>query len=516
MHDSTLHASLVKVMAEESGMTRETGKYKGRLTSFVILSCMVAATGGAIFGYEIGISGGVSSMNAFLEKFFPNVHSKMREDSNVSNYCKFNSQLLTLFTSLLYASSFIASLFASSVTRTYGRRPSIIVGGAAYFAGAVLSGAASNLYMLMSGRVLLGVGIGFADQAVPLYLSEMAPARYRGAITMGFHINVHMGALSANLINYGTEKIKTDWGWRISLSLAAVPATILTVGALFLHETPNSLIQRTDHHQNAKLILQKIRGTKDVEVEFDDLINASAISKTVTHPFKNITRKKYRPQLIMAVAIPLFQQLTGINVIAFYGPILFRTAGLGESASLLSTVLIRVVNTVATFISMSMVDKVGRRVLFLIGGIQMLISQIVVGSIMATQLGDYGGVSKGYAFLLLVFVCIYDSGYGLSWGPLTRLVASEIFPLEIRSAGQSITVAVNFLGTIVIAQTFLAVLCHLKSGIFFFFGGWLLLMTVFIYLFFPETKKVPIEQVDRIWKEHWFWKRIVGKELDLN
>ncbi|KAI8028681.1 Hexose carrier protein HEX6 [Camellia lanceoleosa] len=456
-------------------------------------------------------------MDAFLKKFFPDVYTKMKEDTKVSNYCKFNSELLTLFTSSLYVASLIASLFASSVTKTFGRRPSILVGGAAYLAGACFAGAASNVFMLILGRVMLGVGVGFSTQSVPLYLSEMAPSRYRGGISNGFQFSLNIAALSANLINYGTQKMEGDWGWRISLAIAAMPAIVLSLGVLFfLPETPNSLIQRTNDHQNAKSMLQKIRGTEDVEAELDDLINASAIAKTITHPFKKITERKYRPQLVMAIAIPFFQQATGISAIAFYAPILFRTTGLGENASLLSAVLIRFMNATSTFISMLIVDKLGRRVLFMVGGMQMLASQAMVGSIMANKLGDYGEMSKGYAFALLALICVYVAGYGWSWGPLGWLIPSEIFPLEIRSAGQSINVGLSFFFNFIIAQTFLATLCYFKSGVFFFFGGWLVLMTGFIYLFLPETKNVPIEQVDRVWKEHWFWKRIVGEKHEVS
>lgn len=152
-------------MAEESAITKsKIGEYKGRVTSFVVLSCIVAAMGGAIFGYDIGIAGGVSSMDSFLKKFFPNVYTKMKEDTKVSNYCKFNSQLLTLFTSSLYVASFAASFFASSVTRSFGRRVAMLIGGATYVAGAALSGAASSLYILIPGRILLGIGIGFSNQ----------------------------------------------------------------------------------------------------------------------------------------------------------------------------------------------------------------------------------------------------------------------------------------------------------------------------------------------------------------
>ncbi|XP_044505381.1 hexose carrier protein HEX6 [Mangifera indica] len=499
-------------MAVGLAITSSEGRqYSGKMTLFVVLSCMMAAMGGVIFGYDIGISGGVTSMESFLKKFFPEVYTKMKEDTKISNYCKFDSQLLTTFTSSLYVAGLIASFFASSVTRAFGRKPSILAGGAAFLAGSALGGAAVNVYMLILGRVLLGVGVGFANQSVPLYLSEMAPPRHRGAINNGFQFSIGIGALSANFINYGTQKIEGGWGWRLSLAMASVPATILTLGALFLPETPSSLIQRSKDHQKAKLMLQHVRGTPNVQAELDDLIKASSISKTINHPFKKIMQRKYRPQLTMAIAIPFFQQVTGINVIAFYAPLLFRTIGLGESASLMSAVVTGVVGTGSTFISMLIVDKLGRKVLFLIGGIQMLVSQVIVGAIMAAQLGDHGGMSKEYSYLVLILICVYVAAFGWSWGPLGWLVPSEIYPLEIRSAGQSITVAVSFVFTFIVAQTFLAMLCHFKSGIFFFFGGWVVVMTAFVHLLLPETKSLPIEQMEVVWREHWFWKRIVGE-----
>ncbi|KAI4323734.1 hypothetical protein L6164_023316 [Bauhinia variegata] len=150
-------------MAGGFAITNQSGDYNGKITVFVILSCMMAAMGGLIFGYDIGISGGVTSMDSFLKRFFPNVY-KMKEDTHTSNYCKFDSQLLTSFTSSLYVSGLFASFLASYVTANYGRKPSIIIGGAAFLAGSVVGGAAVNVYMLIIGRLLLGVGVGFANQ----------------------------------------------------------------------------------------------------------------------------------------------------------------------------------------------------------------------------------------------------------------------------------------------------------------------------------------------------------------
>ncbi|KAK3447367.1 hypothetical protein EUGRSUZ_A02909 [Eucalyptus grandis] len=142
------------------------GNYNGNITWFVILSCLMAAMGGVIFGYDIGISGGVIPMDSFLKRFFHEVYIKMNEDTKISNYCKFDSQLLTSFTSSLYIAGLFASFFASFVTRVFGCKPSMLIGGAAFLTGSALGGAASNVFMLILGCALLGVGVGFANQVV--------------------------------------------------------------------------------------------------------------------------------------------------------------------------------------------------------------------------------------------------------------------------------------------------------------------------------------------------------------
>ena len=154
-----------------------------------------------------------------------------------------------------------------------------------------------------------------------------------------------------------------------------VPALIITVGSLILPETPNSMIERGQTNE-AKARLIRIRGTDNVDEEFNDLVAASEASKMVEHPWRNILQRKYRPQLTMAIAIPFFQQFTGINVIMFYAPVLFQTIGFKSNASLMSAVITGIVNVVATMVSIYGVDKWDRRALFLEGGVQMLICQV--------------------------------------------------------------------------------------------------------------------------------------------
>uniref|UniRef100_A0A0C9RGV6 TSA: Wollemia nobilis Ref_Wollemi_Transcript_25410_1781 transcribed RNA sequence n=1 Tax=Wollemia nobilis TaxID=56998 RepID=A0A0C9RGV6_9CONI len=496
------------------GVAVDTGsgkEYPGKLTMFVLVTSVVAATGGLIFGYDIGISGGVTSMDSFLKKFFHSVYKKKHD--SVNQYCQFDSQLLTTFTSSLYIAGLIASFFASTVTRLYGRKVSMLFGGVCFLVGSALNGAAVNVEMLIIGRIMLGVGVGFANQAVPVYLSEMAPAKLRGALNIGFQLFTTIGILAANLINYGTDKIHGGWGWRVSLALAAVPAGIMTVGALFLPDTPNSLIER-GHMEKGRTMLERVRGTSDVQNEFDDMVTANEMSKRVKHPFRNILHRRYRPQLVMAIAIPFFQQFTGINAVMFYAPVLFKTIGFGNNASLISAVITGLVNVFATVASILVVDKYGRRFLFIEGGIQMSIAQTLVAILLAIKFGTsgVGDMSKGYSVFVVVVICCFVAAFAWSWGPLGWLVPSEIFPLEIRSAGQSLNVTFNLLFTFVIAQAFLAMLCKFKFGIFLFFAGWVVIMTVFVYFFLPETKNIPIEEMTRVWREHWFWGRIVPAE----
>ncbi|KAI5411612.1 hypothetical protein KIW84_056617 [Lathyrus oleraceus] len=359
--------------------------------------------GGLLFGYDLGITGGVTSMEPFLVKFFPSVYKQMKDESeHESQYCKFNNELLTLFTSSLYLAALIASLFASTTTRMLGRKASMFAGGLFFLVGALLNGVAVNIEMLIIGHILLGFGVGYCNQSVPMYLSEMAPAKIRGALNMGFQMMITIGILGANIINYFTSNIES--GWRISLGIGVVPAILLCIGSFFLGDTPNSMIER-GQKEGAKKMLQKICGIDNVDEEFQDLIDA------------------------------------------------IITGG---------------VNVVATFVSIFTMDKFGRKILFLEGGVQMFICQIVVGSMIAIKFGVSGEGSFTHieVNLLLFSICVYVAAYAWSWGPLGWLVPNEICSLEVRSAGQATNVVVNMLFTFIIAQVFFYYALSLEVWIF--------------------------------------------------
>ncbi|KAK3440823.1 hypothetical protein EUGRSUZ_B01091 [Eucalyptus grandis] len=452
-----------------------------------------------MFGYDIGISGGVTSMDDFLKKFFINVYEK-KQHVQENNYCKYNDTLLQLFTSSLYIAALLASFVASRVCTKMGRKPTMQIASVLFLIGVGFQAGGINKEMIVCGRLMLGIGVGFANQAVPLFLSEIAPAKMRGALNICFQLFITIGILVAGLINYFTSKIHPH-GWRISLGLAVVPAFILLVGSFAICETPTSLIER-----NATL--KKIRGTDDVTAEFESLVAASEMARLVKNPFSKLMQPSSRPPLVIAILLQVFQQFTGINAIMFYAPVLFQTVGFGSNASLLSTVITGLVNVFSTLVSIYTVDWAGRRILLLEACVQMFLTQIVIGLILLIDLKTTGSLNHSEALIVVTLVCIFVGGFAWSWGPLGWLIPSETFPLETRTAGFAFAVSSNMLFTFIIAQAFLSMLCHMKAGIFFFFAAWILVMGLFTLFFLPETKGVPIDSmVEKVWKQHWFWKR---------
>lgn len=493
----------VAVVTNPSDAAR-MAQYQGRTTVAIVVMSIVAACGGLLFGYDNGITGGVISQKDFKAQFFPDL---LNPPADSSAYCKYNDHTLQVFTSSLYLAGAVAAIIGGYTCNKLGRRVTMMAGGACFAIGTALVAAAVNIAMLVVGRLVLGFGVGFATQATPLYLSEMAPYKLRGTLNILFQLAVTIGILAAQLINFGTKDM--DGGWRLSLGLGGVPAILFLVGSFLLPDTPNSLVAR-GHPDEALAVLQRIRGAEcDVTAEFEDITEGVHAIRAIRNPYRTILRRRYWPQLVMSVFIPLFQQFTGINAIMFYAPQLFEAAGQGGDDALLSTVITGCVNVGATLVAIALVDRAGRRFLFIAGGAQMIVCEVIVGILIKYNFQSPGNTSM--AASIIAFICIYVAGFAWSWGPLGWLVPSEIQPMETRAAGMGITTFTNFIFTFLIGQTFLTMLCTMEFGVFFMFAGFVVLMTIFIILCVPETAGVPVEEIDRIIvQKHWLWSKVVA------
>lgn len=483
----------------------------GAITFTVVVSCLTAASGGLLLGYDISVTGGLMQMESFLQAFFPEI---LRKTNNAQQdaYCIFKNQTLTMFVSSLYLAGIISSLVSGHLTRTVGRRNSMLIGGLLFLAGVVLNFTAVNISMLVIGRVLLGLAIGFTSLSAPVYLAEIAPARWRGAFTTCFHFFFNLGMFMADMVNYGTNSIPR-WGWRLSLGVGVVPAAVIIAGAALIPDTPNSLVLR-GRLDEARASLRRIRGAAaDVDAELKDI--ASAVEQDRRHESGAFRRlfcwREYRPHLAIAVATPVFFDLTGMIVVSIFTPLLFYTVGFTNQKAILGSIITDVVSLASIAVAGLAVDRYGRRSLLMVGSAVLILSQVAMAWIFGAQLGTDGGQSMpgGYAAAVVALVCVYTAGFGVSWGPLKWVVTSEIFPLEVRPAALGLGGAISGVLVFVQSQSFLEMLCSFKYGTFLFYAGWVVVMVACVAAFLPETRGVPIESMGAVWEKHWYWKRFV-------
>ncbi|KAL6639549.1 hypothetical protein ACP70R_023279 [Stipagrostis hirtigluma subsp. patula] len=482
--------------------------YGGRVTFSVVVTCLMAASCGLISGYDNGVSGGVTQMESFLSTFFPEV-LKRKKNTTDNVYCKYDNQWLTAFTSSLFIAAALSSLVASHITRRVGRQAIMLFGGVLFLAGSLINGGAINIAMLIIGRMLLGFGVGFTYQSAPVYLSETAPAKWRGTLASIYNAFGVTGALLANVTNYFTDRIP-GWGWRVSLGLAAIPATILIFGAFFISDSPSSLVLR-GHPEKARAALQRIRGTNaDIDSELKDIMRVvEEAQRNEAGAYQRLFSKQYRPYLKVGIALPALYELLGISVISTFMPVLFRTVGFSSQKAILGTVINLTVNLVATLLATLIMDHTGRRILLIIGGLGVVLLEVGFSWIMAVHLGTNEGVTMPvkYATIVLILILLCTFNFGASWAPLRWVVQSEIYPVEVRSAGQAMSTSIWLLMAFTELQVFIKMLCTMKYGVFLFHAGWFLVATICAAVFLPETKGVPLETMRSVWERHWYWRR---------
>ncbi|GKV23055.1 hypothetical protein SLEP1_g32838 [Rubroshorea leprosula] len=356
--------------------------YHGNLTFKVFITCIIAASGGVIFGYDLRISGVLSR--------------RLQKESSVLQV----RQPDTLFTSSLYLAALLSSVVASSTTMFRGLH---------FGANALLNAFAKAVLMLIVGWMLLGLGAGCANQSVPIYISEMAAFKYRGALNMMFQLSITVGILVANLLNYYFSQVNGGWGWRLSLGRAFIPPAIIFFGSFLLPLLPTPCLN-------------------------------------VTKPRSYSRRFAASPLLTRSSMIWWLRQLTGMNVFVFYVSVLFKSMGFGSNAALMSPVTTSVVNAFATLVS------------------------IVTLRGIWYKWQPWRAAKVDLNIGLGCQVCVHCRLCVVVGSPRVWLIPSEIFSLEVRSAAQSINVSMNMIFTFAIAQVFTAMLCHLKFELFIFFA----------------------------------------------
>ncbi|QIW98980.1 hypothetical protein AMS68_004498 [Peltaster fructicola] len=489
-----------------------------------VLLCSFGAFGGIFFGYDSGYINGVTGSSVFIQ------------DIQGAGATKLSASNSSLIVSILSAGTFFGALIAGDVADIIGRKWTIIIGCGIYIVGVILQTASSGLGLIVAGRLIAGLGVGFESAIVILYMSEICPRKIRGALVACYQFAITIGLLLGACVTYATED-RTDTGsYRIPIAIQFLWALILAIGLFFLPDSPRFFVKR-GRVEAARKSLVRLRGqpadNEFVEAELAEIIAneeyeraiipagswfngwANCFSGSVFKSNSNLRKT------ILGTSLQMMQQWTGVNFIFYFSTPFLQATGAISNVFLISLIF-TLVNVCSTPISFYTVEKFGRRPLLIWGAFGMLICQFLVAII-----GDTVGFNHthlnpanpynadGSANMLadntaavnaqIAFIAIFIFFFASTWGPGAWIVIGEIFPLPIRSRGVALSTASNWLwNTIITVITPYMVDSdkgNLQSNVFFIWGSLCTFAFIYAYFLVPETRGLSLEQVDKMMEE---------------
>jgi SP family arabinose:H+ symporter-like MFS transporter len=378
----------------------------------------------------------------------------------------------------------VGSLIGGWPADRFGRKVTLLWIGVLYFIGAVGSGLATNVSMFIVARVIGGLGIGISTVAAPLFISEIAPPRQRGRLAGMFQFNIVFGILVAFVSNALLAGIGVN-AWRWMLGVAAFPSFLYALFCLGLPESPRWLLSRKGDREGGIKVLHRIQpeaSRAEIEAEADE-ITAASVAEGSTGLFW--TRRLRKP-ILLAILIAFFNQLSGINAILYFAPRIFELTGLAAKAALLQSIGIGLTNLVFTFVGLWLIDRLGRRTLLFIGSFGYITSLGLVAWAFFT------------GHLTIVPVCIFAfiAAHAIGQGAVIWVFISEIFPNRHRAEGQALGSFTHWTFAALLTTFFPRMVSSFPPGyVFLFFTGMMVLQLIWVKTLVPETKNVPLEQI---------------------
>ena len=446
---------------------------KAKVTGFVIIVAIIAAIGGLLFGYDTGV---ISGAILFITQQF-----------------HLNSALEEFTTSAVLIGAIIGAILGGVFADRIGRRWSIIGGAVAFIIGTLIATVSADVFVLIIGRITVGIAIGVASFIVPMYISEMAPSQARGAMTSLNQVGVTFGILVA----YGVDYFYSAGGnWRAMFAWGLVPSAALLVGMLFMPYSPRWLLSK-HREQEARTVLQKVRGTSDVEGEIKE--TEDEIKTEKGGGLAVLETPPLHMPLLIGIGLAILQQVTGINTVIYYAPTIFQAAGFqSASAAIAATAGVGTVNLIVTIIAAFLVDRLGRRPLLLISLAGMVLGLVVLGS---AFLFTHGSTTGALGTVTVISVMIYIAAFAIGMGPVFWLLISEIYPLNARGTAMSLATVANWMANFLVAVTFLSFVKVLtEGGTFLMYAVVGVLAWIFTFRLVPETKGKTLEQIQQHWQ----------------
>ena len=380
----------------------------------------------------------------------------------------------------------LGSLVGGFPADRFGRKPTLVWIGVLYLVSAIWSGLATDVYSFMVARFIGGVGVGISTVAAPLFISEIAPPDRRGRLAGMFQFNIVFGILVAFGSNWLLSGIGEN-AWRWMLGVEAIPALIYTAMCFSLPESPRWLIAKHGDKVQAERIL------RSANPEFSDPQIAGAIDAIAAASQQSTNKAAFwttrlKVPISLAFLVAFFNQLSGINAILYFAPRIFELTGLGERSALLQSIGIGVTNLVFTFLGLYLIDRLGRRTLLLVGSF---------GYIASLGLCSWAFASETFG---IVPYCIFAfiAAHAVGQGAVIWVLISEIFPNRQRAAGQSLGSFTHWIFAALLTSFFpTMVTAFSPSQVFGFFCGMMVLQLIWVLTLVPETKGVPLEEIQR-------------------
>jgi MFS transporter, SP family, arabinose:H+ symporter len=381
----------------------------------------------------------------------------------------------------------MGSLLGGWPADRFGRKATLLWIGVLYLLGAVGSALAPNVAVFIAARVIGGLGIGISTVVAPMYISEIAPPKQRGRLAGMFQFNIVFGILIAFVSNALLAGIG-EHAWRWMLGVAAFPSLLYALFCLGLPEIPRWLLSRKGDRASALAVLQKIEPDsteQQIAADADEIIAASSAEQASGGHFWT---KRLRRPILLAFFIAFFNQLSGINAILYFAPRIFELTGLATKAALLQSIGIGLTNLVFTFVGLWLIDRLGRRTLLYIGSFGYILSLGLVAWAFFTQ------------HYVIVPVCIFAfiAAHAIGQGAVIWVFISEIFPNRHRAEGQTLGSFTHWIFAAALTTFFPKMVSALPPGyVFSFFTGMMVLQLIWVKTMVPETKGIPLEQIQQ-------------------
>ncbi len=433
--------------------------------SYLILLTLIGALGGLLFGFDIAI---ITGAGPFIE-----VHFGLSKIS-----------LGWAFSSLLFG-CMLGSFAAGRITDLIGRRRILFFVAVLFAVTCAGTGLATGFTMFIVFRFLGGLAVGAASIISPMYIAEVSPPSTRGSLVSVYQLSIVTGIVTSYLINYLLRDVDNNWRWMFMTGV--IPSAIFFILLFFVPETPRYLYKAGRHKQSYDL-LKKINGSEEADKEIRQIRETLKVAKS---GYRDLLKPEYRKFMVLGFWLAVLVQISGINAIIDYAPIIFKTAGWGIDAALFATFGLGINNVIFTFVSILAVDKVGRKTLYIIGSSGMTLS---LGALAILHMG---GNFTGLPVLIacLVFLAFFAGCIG----PVFWTLVSEIFPNKIRGTAMSIPVLTQWFFNGLLVLLFPWFLHNYGTISFAFLSLMSLVQLLFTIRYVPETKGKTLEEIEQSW-----------------